>query len=103
MIKVLALNDDNHGTCFVTKNKVYYNEVRFMEECLLKPHNEEYVVRGVHICEPSGALEALDENEFINMFTLLEVSPEDINSIATLKDREDIFDLFFDNGTKYWR
>lgn len=103
MIKVLALNDDNHATCFVTKNKVYHNVAQFMEECLLKPHNEEYVVRGVHICDPLGALEVIDENEFINMFYLLEASPEDINSSATLEDREDAFYLFFDNGTKYWR
>lgn len=50
-IKVLALNDDNHETCFVTYGSYFFNSKQFMKECLLKSHTSIYEVRGVYICE----------------------------------------------------
>ena len=50
-IQVLALNDDNHGTCFVTRGSFYSNAADFMHKCLLKPHTEEYEVRFTYICD----------------------------------------------------
>ena len=50
-IQVLALNDDNHGTCFVTRGSFYSNAADFMHKCLLKPHTEEYEVGFTYICD----------------------------------------------------
>ena len=50
-IKVLALNDDNHETCFVTLGSYFPNSKTFMKECLLKPHTIAYEVRGIYACD----------------------------------------------------
>jgi hypothetical protein len=48
-IQVLALNDDNHATCFVTRGSFYSDAGEFMKKCLLKPHTVEYDLRFVYI------------------------------------------------------
>jgi hypothetical protein len=66
MIRVLALNDDNHATYFTTEHGVkYYNSVEFINECLAKPHEVEYVVRGIYICDE---FEGIDEEELGDRF-----------------------------------
>lgn len=105
MIKVIALNDDNHDTCFVTKETVYSNVKNFMESCLLKPHVEDYRVRGVYICDPLGKLIDMEEEDFYSAFNLLSIKPSVLirdNRIEELVKRNDYFDLFFDNGDPYW-
>ena len=100
MIKVIALNDDNHSPCFATKDTVYNNVRDFMNGCILKPHEEEYEVRGVYICEPLGKLKEIEEETFIDAFSLLECKPSNISENEK-KERNDYFDLFFDNGDPY--
>jgi hypothetical protein len=101
MIKVIALNDDNHAPCFATKDTVYNNVRDFMNECLLKPHEEEYEVHGVYICGPLGELEKMEEGTFIDAFSLLECKPSKLPENEK-KERDNYFDLFFDNGDPYW-
>ena len=50
-IKVLALNDDNHGTCFATYGSYFSDAAQFMQERLLRPHDERYEVRMVYLCD----------------------------------------------------
>jgi hypothetical protein len=73
-IQVLALNDDNHATCFVTRGSYYSDASEFMKKRLLKPHTVEYDLRFVYICD-------IDEEEE-NLFDALacEYHPETLYS-----------------------
>lgn len=50
-IQVLALDDDNHAVCFVTRGSYYSDAASFMKDCLLKPHTCEYEVRMVTLID----------------------------------------------------
>ena len=105
VIRVIALNDDNHDTCFVTKDTMYYNAKRFMEGCLLNPHGDQYIIRGVCICDPPNKLAEMDEDEFCNEFSLLEHKPQDLianGGLNLLAKRNDIFEKFWENGRENW-
>lgn len=48
VIKVLALDDDNHEISYVTeKGEYFYGASSFMKNCLLKPHTNTYKVREI--------------------------------------------------------
>ncbi len=64
-IQVLALDDDNHSVCFVTRGSYYSSAANFMQECLLKPHTVEYEVRYVALVDMTG-----DEDEDMATFDL---------------------------------
>ena len=104
-IQVIALNDDNHSEYYVTRGGYYHNIADFAKECLLKPHSDEYEIREVSFCDPSGELATLTEDEFLYLFDLLAVT---YNPAQLLKDnpeqwknREIAFDLFWENGDKW--
>ena len=101
-IQVLALNDDNHSKCYVTRGSYYSNMSIFAKECLLKPHTVEYEIREVYICEPNGKLAELTEDEFLYLFDLLAVTydPAELfkKKPEQWKNREIAFDLFWENG-----
>ena len=103
-IKVLVLNDDNHDKAYVTISKYYGNCANFAKECLLQPHEDEYEMREVYICDPQGELAAMDEDEFICAFELLEQDPMDLlaKRRALYNQRRKMFDLFWKNGEE-WR
>ena len=68
MIRVLALNDDNHATSFTTENgDVYYDASSFITKVLAKPHEEEYCVRGIYICDVYDE-EVIGEEEMCDRF-----------------------------------
>lgn len=83
-IQVLALNDDNHATCFITRGSYYSNAAKFMEECLLKPHTIEYDVRFVYLLDLEG-----DEDTMLNIFDQVacEYQPETLYK----RDKEKFF------------
>ena len=101
-IQVLALNDDNHSKCYVTRDSYYSDMSIFAKECLLKPHTVEYEIREVYICEPNGKLAELTEDEFLYLFDLLAVTydPAELfkKKPEQWKNREIAFDLFWENG-----
>ena len=103
-IKVLALNDDNHERAYVTLNSYYSNCADFAKDCLLQPHNNEYEVREVYICDPQGALAEMSEDDFIMAFELLEQRPMALlaKSRALYDARNNKFELFWENGEE-WR
>lgn len=101
-IQVIALNDDNHSKSYVTKDRHLGDAADFMKNCLLKPHTDEYEIREVYICDPQGELAEMDEDEFLYMFDLLDLThhsgklfKEDEPSWT---NREIAFDLFWKNG-----
>ena len=105
-IQVIALNDDNHSKCYVTRGSYYHDMADFAKECLLKPHTVEYEVREVYICEPNGKLAELTEDEFFYLFDLLAITYDPAKLFKEnqkrWKDRETAFDLFWENGDE-WR
>lgn len=105
-IQVIALNDDNHSKCYVTRGSYYHDMADFAKECLLKPHTVEYEVREVYICDPSEKLAELTEDEFLYLFDLLAVTydPAELfkEKPEQWKNREIAFDLFWENGDE-WR
>lgn len=105
-IKVLALNDDNHSKCYVTRGSYYHDMADFAKECLLKSHTCEYEVREVYLCDPSEKLAELTEDEFLYLFDLLALTYDPAELFKTKpeqwKNREIAFDLFWKNGDE-WR
>jgi hypothetical protein len=104
-IKVLALNDDNHEISFATKDYVYGSVRDFMEVCLLNPHNDTYVVRGVYICDPSESFADMDEDEWIETFDLVATSSRNIigdNREELLAKKTEYFEKLWEEGNKYW-
>jgi hypothetical protein len=101
-IQVIALNDDNHSKCYVTRGSYYHDMADFAKECLLKSHTCEYEIREVYICDPQGELAKLDEDEFLYMFDLLDLTNDPGKLFqedeAKWKNREIAFDLFWENG-----
>ena len=105
-IQVIALNDDNHSTCYVTRGSYYHDMADFAKECLLKPHTVEYGIREVYICDPSEKLAELTEDEFLYLFDLLAITydPAELfkENHERWENREIAFDLFWENGDE-WR
>lgn len=99
-IQVIALDDDNHAKSYITREKHYSNFADFAKKCLLKPHDCEYEIREVCICEPQGELAEIAEDEFFDMFDLLDgcIDPDKTN-----EDREAAFNLFWENGEVWHR
>ncbi len=105
-IQVIALNDDNHSKSYVTRGSYYYDCADFVKDCLLKSHTIEYEVKEVYICDPSGMLATMDEDEFLQLFDLLACTyrPDELfyQDQARWEKREKAFDLFWENGDE-WR
>ncbi len=105
-IQVIALNDDNHPRTYVARGCHFGDAADFMKEYLLKPHTCEYEIREVYICDPQGELAKMDEDEFLFMFDLLDLT-KDIEELFVKNHqkwqiRETAFDLFWENGDE-WR
>ena len=102
-IQVIALNDDNHAKSYITREKHYYDFANFAKECLLKPHDCEYEIREVYICEPAGELAEMVEDEFLYMFDLLDgcIDPDKTDKKYD-EDREFAFNLFWENGEAWY-
>lgn len=104
--QVLALNDDNHDSCFVTRTNYYSNVVDFMRECLLAPHHISYEVRQVHLCDVPEELMELynnDENAFICDFDRLACTyAYEINKLSEEQSSARIkaFHRFWEHGDK---
>lgn len=92
MVKVLIINDDNHENYVCTETATFSTVGRFMKEKLLKPHNEEYVIKFVYVCNPP---EALDDENFDNDFDVLNCG--ELNNSRYLE----IFNRFWENGDEY--
>lgn len=98
-IQVLALNDDNHDICFVTRAFYFHDAASFMQKCLLKPHEENYEVRYVALTEMSG-----DEDEAIALFDTVacEYNPETLfyRDREQWYTREKAFNELWEQGIK---
>lgn len=109
-IRVLALNDDNHNTCFITRQKYYSNASSFMNECLVRPHTDFYDIRFVTILDFGDRSENwtdISEDKFNYMFDLLSCTSDPMrlerNNPEKAVDRRVAFDIFWSKGQEgYW-
>ena len=66
MLRVLALNDDNHETFFVREDGTRYHDAQdFIKNCLTMPHSTEYNIRGIYLCDE---FDGIDDEELEAMF-----------------------------------
>ena len=70
-VQVLVLNDNNHGSTFALRGKVFDNVIDFMNHCLVKPHQSEFKIRSVSIG---------DNDVDYNSFELVGTSPEKLHN-----------------------
>lgn len=61
VIRVLALDDDNHDSMFATEEGETFENARFLLEKLGKPHSETYDIRGFCLIDYVGPAEKLDD------------------------------------------
>ena len=75
--RVLALNDDNHDTSFITEDGQYFSDYTGIIQFLAAPHLEDYRVRYVYLLNlPEDNIEAFDirgatSEKFNESFNLL--------------------------------
>lgn len=67
-IRVLAMNDDNHATHFVTEDGADFSFHEFIV-MMAWPHKERYSVRMVFICDLP------EENKYVDAFDFVESGP----------------------------
>lgn len=97
IVRVLALNDDNHSKSYVTSIWHFGNAAAFMTNQLLQPHTETYEVREVYLCDPQGELAKMDQDEFMTLFDLLDTKPEYLCD-GLCQKRKEAFELFWKNS-----
>lgn len=98
-LRLLGLDDDNHGYCWVCEDGTSFSTTREVMEFLAKPHDCQVEIRLFAIIEEfHGELENYDECLVDDMFVYLEgvaVQPEGM-SFA------EIFDLFWESANRNW-
>lgn len=71
MIRILALNDDNHDTSFVMDNGETFGYARELIEFLMNPHAETYEIKGFCLVDYAGPATELDECLVDRLFSFL--------------------------------
>ena len=94
MIRVLALNDDNHEIVYVGKLEYIGSAIDFIEK-LAKPHTEEYEVREVYAPDYDGEIAGFTE-AFDTLFTTYDVVEGIGDDHKRYLERADIFDAMWD-------
>lgn len=100
VIKVLALNDDNHDKKYVTYGSVFNDCKEFMTECLLRSHTDNYEIKEFYICDPPAAYAHLSDDELIHIFDLLISDPESLvrYNYDLFLERTKLFTEVWENG-----
>lgn len=98
-LRVLGLDDDNHGYCWVCEDGTAFSTTKEVMEFLAKPHDCQVEIKLFAIVEEwSDELASYDECLVDDMFYYLEnvaIRPEGM-SFA------EIFDLFWGSANRQW-
>lgn len=94
MIRVLALNDDNHEIVYVGKLEYIGTAKDFIEK-LAKPHTEEYEVREIYAPDYEGEIAGFIE-AFDTLFLTYNVKEGIGDDHKKYLERADIFDAMWD-------
>lgn len=91
--RVLALNDDNHDTSFITEDGQYFSDYTGIIQFLATPHLEGYRVRYVYFPNiPEDNIEATEAFDILDMWgTTSEKFNESFNLLWALFDKENGF------------
>ena len=91
--RVLALNDDNHDTSFITEDGQYFPDYTDIIQFLAAPHLEDYHVRYVYFPNiPEDNIEATEAFDILDMWgTTSEKFNESFNLLWALFDKENGF------------
>lgn len=66
--RVLALNDDNHDTSFITEDGQYFSDYTGIIQFLATPHLEDYHVRYVYLLNiPEDNIEATEAFDILDI------------------------------------
>lgn len=90
--RVLALNDDNHDTSFITEDGQYFSDYTIIQ-FLATPHLEDYHVRYVYLLNiPKDNIEATEAFDILDMWgTTSEKFNESFNLLWALFGKENGF------------
>jgi len=99
VIRVLALDDDNHDSMFATEEGETFENARFLLEKLGKPHTETYDIRGFCLIDYVGPAEKLDDALVDWLFGYVggfAIAPEGYTYAEA-------FDILWESSQKRWR
>ena len=100
MIRVLAMNDDNHEPSFVLEDGTVYScASRFICNCLAKSHSEEYDVRMFYICDDfkGTGCEELSDDEVNSLFYCVDCGEDSFGL-----NFHSAFDILWNASSKSW-
>ena len=105
MVKVLALDDENHSCMFVTEHgKRFYDACEFIKECLAPAHTETYDVRGFAIIEPlHGPLKDLEDDVIDDLFYFVEGAGPCPEELSEENGFQVAFNLLWNSSNERWR
>lgn len=100
MIRILALDDDNHDVMFAMENGTIFNYSSDLLRLLAQPHSEEYEIRGFCLIDYEGPATELDEEVVDELFSIVEgvYSP----ALAGYTFQE-AFETLWASSTERWR
>ena len=98
-LKMLGLDDDNHGYCWVCEDGTTFSTTEEAMEFLAKPHDYQVELKLFAIVDEwSDKLSTHDECEVYHMFDFL----EDITRAPEGMTFNEIFKLFWDSANLQW-
>lgn len=95
IIPVLELNDDNHSSCYTSKDSFWYDAEEFMEKVLCKPHTEEYKIKSIVLVDLDDKIN-VDGMDIFTLFGCLDTRPDWESMTQEQRDRRlKVFDFFW--------
>ena len=95
IVPVLELNDDNHSSCYTSKDGFWYDAEEFMEKVLCKPHTEEYKIKSIVLVDLDDKIN-VDGMDIFTLFGCLDIRPDWESMTQEQKDRRlKVFDFFW--------
>lgn len=98
MVRILALNDDNHDTSFVMDNGETFGYARNLIEFLMEPHSETYEIKGFALVDYEGPAAELDECLVDRLFSFLNGYGKQPEGYTF----EQAFDALWTSATEWW-
>lgn len=98
MLRILALNDDNHDTYFTMENGETFGYARDLIEFLAAPHDESYELKGFILIDYAGPAAELPEELVDQLFGFVAGHAKAPDGY----DFEQAFNILWDSGSQWW-
>lgn len=99
MVRILALDDDNHEVMYATENGRTFGYARDLIQFLASPHTEEYEVRGFTLINYEGEAGKLPEELIDQMFYCVEGYGREPKGYS----RRECFETLWASSEEDWR